>query len=69
MICPFIVGTENIYKYIGNNSNGKDDKHNPEKYLLIRQNAIYPECYREQCPYFQGYPEACNKVSSLLEED
>lgn len=49
MVCPFRVGAKFEYALIG------DDESNPENYVQVAQTAVYPKCYLDECPYYDGY--------------
>lgn len=59
MICPFRVGLKFEYQYIGTNS--IEDRANSENYIKIAQHALFEECSKEDCPFY-NYAGGCDRV-------
>lgn len=54
MICPFRVGV--AFEYIT-----KKDKDGNNEYLEKEQRAVYPPCYLDECPYYDGFG-GCKRI-------
>lgn len=59
MICPFRVGLKFEYQYIGTNS--IEDRANSEKYIEVAQHALFEECDKEDCPFY-NYAGGCDRI-------
>ena len=53
MICPFRTGVNFETEEVGN------------KIVIRSQEEYYPECYQEDCPYYQ-FPNGCGIVEKEL---
>lgn len=54
MVCPFRVGV--AFEYIT-----KKDKDGNNEYLEKEQRAVYPPCYLDECPYYDGFG-GCKRI-------
>lgn len=59
MKCPFRVGIQFEYAYIGADTVGERQK--SDNYIEARQHSVYEDCYRDECPYY-NYAGGCDRI-------
>ena len=55
MICPFRNGVKYDIHKIGDNA------------VIKNQEEYYPDCYEDECPYYNAYNNVCEAVLKELD--
>lgn len=56
MKCPCRLNKEYDVKQIGNNA------------FITAEREVYPDCYEDECPFYDSYSGRCRQVDKELEE-